>query len=204
MHTLREYGRNVRRFSPEARRYLWVSMLQGIGWGVFQLFFNFFILSLGYQEGFLGLLISLPSLTALIVALFVGYVSDLIGRKRAFILGGLLSALAQALMLTFPDRTTLILSGILRGIGMSLFSVTAAPFLMEHSTEAERTHLFSFSAGLSTMSAFFGNFVGGYLPLLFAQWLDVAPTSSTAYAGALGITTLLNAVALIPLSRLKL
>ncbi|MGC9358583.1 MAG: MFS transporter, partial [Anaerolineae bacterium] len=204
MNTIKSYIENVRRFSPEARLYLMAQMIQGISWGVFRLFFNFYVLSLGYRRDFLGLLISLPSLTALVVALFAGYVSDLIGRKRAFMLGVLLSAVAQLLMLVFTTRTGLVLTGVLRGIGMSLFNVTAAPFLMEHSTESERTHLFSFSSGITTTSSFVGNFLGGFLPAIFAVRLGVDSTSSTAYAWSLGTASLLGFITLIPFSRLDL
>ncbi len=201
--TLRNYWYSVRSFSRGARLYLLASVLQGIGFGIFQLFFNFYILSLGYRRDFLGLLISLPSITALVVALFAGYLSDLIGRKRAFISGMVVIVIAQALMLFWITPTGLILSGILRGIGGSLYRITSAPFLMEESGERERTHLFSFSAGISTVSSFLGNFLGGSLPALVALYLDVAPTSSTAYAYSLGATTLLLLVALLPLSRLE-
>ncbi len=179
-------------------------MLQGIGWGIFQLFFNFYILSLGYKRDFMGLLISIPPITALLVALFAGYVSDFIGRKRAFIVGGGMIVVAQMLLLAFTSSTMLVGSSILRGIGMSLFSVTAAPFLMEHSTESERTHLFSFNSGVRTMSSFVGNFFGGSLPALVAARLDVGPTSSVAYAGALGVTTLLTLLSLIPIAFLRI
>ncbi len=204
MTIIHEYVHNVRRFSPEARLYLWVSMLQGIGFGIFQLFFNFYVLSLGFQRDFLGILISLPALTALIMALFAGYLSDLIGRKAAFLLGGIVTVAAQALMLLVPSQTMLIAAGILRGVGMSISGVTAAPFLMEHSTESERTYLFSFNQGISTMSQFLGNFVGGALPAFFAAQLGVDPTASPAYAWSLGVTTLVNLVALIPLASLKM
>ncbi len=201
---LRNYWFSVRSFSRGARLYLLASVLQGIGFGIFQLFFNFYILSLGYRRNFLGLLISLPALTALIVALFAGYISDLIGRKRAFISGILVMVIAQLLMLFWVTPRGLIISGILRGMGRSLYRITAAPFLMEESGERERTHLFSFSAGISTVSSFLGNFLGGSLPTLVALYLGIAPTSSTAYAWSLGATTLLLLVALLPLSRLEM
>ncbi len=200
---LRNYWLSVRSFSRGARLYLLSSVLRGIGFGIFQLFFNFYILSLGYRRDFLGLLISLPSITALVVALFAGYISDLIGRKRAFISGMVVMVIAQMLMLFWITPTGLILSGILRGMGGSLYRITSAPFLMEESGERERTHLFSFSAGLSTVSSFLGNFLGGSLPGLVALYLGVAPTSSTAYAWSLGATTLLMLVSLLPLSRLE-
>ena len=203
MTALRDYVHNIKKFSPQARLYLFVSVLQGVGWGIFQLFFNFYILSLGYQRDFLGMLISIPPMTAIVMALFAGYISDLIGRKRAFIFGNIVTVIAQAMMLLWPTSTMLILAGILRGAGQSLFRVTASPFLMENSTEAERTHLFSFSSGLRTLASFLGNFLGGGLPALFGNFLGVSATDSLAYAWSLGITTMLTTLTLIPLSRLK-
>ncbi len=199
---LQTYLDKIKRFSPEARLYLLITMLQGVGWGVYRLFFNFYVLSLGYRRDFLGLLISIPPMTALIVALFAGYVSDRIGYKRTLVLGSGLTIIAQLLMILVPQRWMLLAAGALRGLGMSLFSVTSAPFLMEHSTETERTHLFSFTSGVRTMSSFIGRFFGGSIPALVAVWAGVTPTSSTAYAGALGVTTLLNLIALAPITRL--
>lgn len=203
MTALRDYVHNIKKFSPQARLYLFVSVLQGVGWGIFQLFFNFYILSLGYQRDFLGMLISIPPMTAIVMALFAGYISDLIGRKRAFIFGNIVTVIAQAMMLLWPTSTMLILAGVLRGAGQSLFRVTASPFLMENSTESERTHLFSFSSGLRTLASFLGNFLGGGLPALFGNFLGVSATDSLAYAWSLGITTMLTTLTLIPLSRLK-
>jgi len=204
MEIIRTYLHNLRKFSPEARLYMLITMLQGIGWGIYRLFFNFYILSLGYRRDFMGLLISIPPMTALVVALFAGYVSDRVGYKRTLLLGSGLTVVAQVLMLVFPLRWMLIAASALRGLGMSLFSVTSAPFLMEHSTEAERTHLFSFNSGVRTMSSFVGRVFGGAIPALIAGWIGVAPTDSAAYAGALGVTTLLMLVAMFPISRLPL
>ncbi len=204
MYTLKLYLRNIQRFSPQARLYLLVATLQGISMGIFQLFFNFYILSLGYQRDFLGILLSLPALVSLVVALWTGYLSDLIGRKRAFISGSMLSIIGQAMMLLWPSTTMLLIASVFSGAGNSLFMVTAAPFLMEHSSEQERTHLFSFNTGLRMISSFLGNFLGGSLPLWLGSLWHVAPTSSRAYAGALGVTLLLRLLSLGPLMRMKI
>jgi len=204
MSGLRLYWQQIQRFSPEVRLYLLVSTLQGIGGGIFQLFFNFYILSLGYREDFLGILISLPALIALALGFLAGYVSDVIGRKRTFLIGGGVSILSQVLMLVWPTYGMLLFSRVLAGIGNSLFSVASAPFLMEHSTEEQRVHLFSFNSGLSTVASFAGTTFGGALPTFFALRLGVAPTSSTAYALAMGTTTVLMFIALWPLARLPM
>jgi predicted MFS family arabinose efflux permease len=54
------------------------------------------------------------------------------------------------------------------------------------------------------MSSFVGNFFGGSLPALIAAQLDVTPTSSLAYAGALGVTTLLTLLSLVPIVFLRI
>ncbi len=204
MNGLKLYFEQIKRFSPEVRLYLIVSTLQGIGMGIFMLFFNFYILSLGYREDFLGILISLPALIALLFGFAAGYVSDLIGRKRTFIIGGIMAILSQVLMLLWPTRAMLIWSRVLSGLGNSLFSVASAPFLMEHSTEEERVHLFSFNSGLGTMSSFIGTTFGGALPAFFAARMGIPATSSTAYAMAMWVTTALMFIALFPLLRLPM
>jgi len=54
--------------------------------GVFRLLFNFYVLSLGYDEALLGRLITITSLTALLAALPMGYLADLLGRKYALLI----------------------------------------------------------------------------------------------------------------------
>jgi MFS family permease len=74
-----------------------------------------------------------------------------------------------------------------------------APFLMENSGERERTYLFSFSSGLQMAMASVGNWIGGYLPTWVSGRLEVPPTSSPAYGGALIIVAITLGFALIPL-----
>ena len=84
---LRTYLARVRAFSPNARKYLMGIMIYGAATGVYQLLFNFYVLSLGYNEAVLGNLVTARSATTLIVALPVGYLADRIGRKLALIIG---------------------------------------------------------------------------------------------------------------------
>jgi predicted MFS family arabinose efflux permease len=53
--------------------------------GVFRLIFNFYALSLGFDEALLGNLITTSSFVALIAALPMGYLADVIGRKASLI-----------------------------------------------------------------------------------------------------------------------
>jgi hypothetical protein len=61
---LATYIDRVGSFHPNARLYLTSVILTGAALGVFRLLFNFYILSLGYNEALLGTLITTSSLTA--------------------------------------------------------------------------------------------------------------------------------------------
>jgi len=72
-------------FSPNARLYLASVVILGAAIGVYRLLFNFYVLSLGYDQALLGTLVTTSSLTALIAAMPLGYLIDIIGQKRALI-----------------------------------------------------------------------------------------------------------------------
>ncbi len=200
---LRLYAVKVRAFSPNARLYLLNVVLTGAAFGVFRLLFNFYVLSLGFDEALLGRLITTSSLAALIAALPVGYLADLLGRKTSLLTSGGLTILAVLTMVLWPSQTMLYTMNALLGVAQSLAAVTNAPFLMENSGDEERTYLFSFASGLQMAAGFVGNWVGGYLPSWAAALRGVTPTSSPAYAGALLFVVVIAALGLIPLSLLR-
>ena len=179
-------------------------MITGAAMGVYRLLFNFYALSLGYDEALLGNLVTVSSLTALLAALPMGYLSDLIGRKASLVISGLLLSASITVIVFWQGTFILYAMNVLLGLGQSLAAVTNAPFLMENSGEQERTYLFSFSMGLQMAMASVGNWIGGYLPTWVAQLRGVSATSSMAYAGALLVIALVLAIGVIPLFLLRL
>ncbi|MGD2155314.1 MAG: MFS transporter [Anaerolineales bacterium] len=198
-----DYAHKVRSFRPNARLYLINVLISGVSIGVFRLLFNFYVLSLGFDEALLGKLITTSSLTALIVALPVGYVSDLLGRKRALILGGALTGFATLGMVLWPSEPVFYAMNVLSGLAQSLWSITMGPFIMENSGDEERTYLFSFGFGLQMLSGFAGNWIGGYLPTWMGNWQGVSAGDSLAYAWSLAAVSATFTLGLIPLLALR-
>ena len=197
--TLSEYASRVRLFRPNARYYLLTVLVTGVAMGVYRLIFNFYVLSLGYDEALLGNLITTNQMTALLLALPMGYMVDRFGRKNALIVRSVLLAFSVAIVALVPSVAVFYAMNMVFGIVQSISSVAMAPFLMENSGEEERTYLFSFSSGLMMGSAFVGNWLGGYLPTWIGNWRGFEPTSSVAYGGALFITSLVAVLGFIPL-----
>jgi MFS family permease len=198
-----EYTNRVKAFRPNARLFLLNVMITGAAMGIYRLLFNFYVLSLGFDEALLGSLITTSSLTALLAALPMGYLADLIGRKNSLLISGALISLSVLAMVLWPAQWVFYAMNILSGLAQSLMAVTMAPFLMENSGEEERTYLFSFSAGLQMAMASVGNWIGGYLPTWVSQVRMAAPTSSEAYGGALFVIALIAAIGLAPLALLR-
>jgi MFS family permease len=203
-NVLKDYGRHIGEFRPNARLYLLNVVIFGAAMGVFRLLFNFFVLSNGYDESFLGNLVTISAVTSLLAALPMGYLADLLGRKASLIISGIFISLAVTVMVLWPTQPVLVAMNIVFGIAQSLAAVTMSPFLMENSGESERTYLFSFGQGMQMVAASVGSWLGGYLPTWVAQKLSVSPTSSQAYAGALMVVAVVSVLGLVPLFLIRM
>ena len=203
IHLINEYGAHIRAFKPNARMYLLNVIITGGVMGVFRLLFNFFVLSLGFNEAMLGNLITTSSFVALLAALPLGYLADIIGRKGSLIISGALLSLSILAMSIWPSQEMFYAMNIVSGIAQSLAGVTMSPFLMENSDEKERTYLFSFGQGLQMTMASVGNWIGGYLPTWMGNAQNVTATSSMAYGNSIFIIGIGAAIAIIPLLSLK-
>src|SRR4030042_3480723 len=99
---IKDYGAHLAAFRPNARLYLVYAIVAGVAMGIFRLLFNFYILSLGFDEKLLGNLVATSSVTALIVALPMGYLADTLGRKKSLLVSGVITCLTVAMMVVFP------------------------------------------------------------------------------------------------------
>ena len=198
-----EYSNQIRAFKPNARLYLWNVILTGAVMGIFRLIFNFYALSLGFDEALLGSLITASSFVALIAALPMGYLADIIGRKSSLILSGGLLATSIIAMAIWQSEEIFYIMNALSGLAQSLAGVTMSPFLMENSDEKERTYLFSFGQGLMMTMASVGNWIGGYLPTWLGQVQNVSATSSMAYGNSVFVAGIGATLAILPLIFIK-
>ena len=197
------YLSRVRAFTGNARLFLLSLLFFGVAMGISQLLFNFYVLSLGYNEATLGNLVTARSLTSLIAALPMGYLTDRIGSKNAFLIGYLAYGVSMALMLIFPSVPIFISMNVLQGIAQSLSGVATGPFLMENGGPKERTYLFSLSSGLRMTATSIGEWLGGYLPGWAAGIIAVSAVSSRAYGWSLWVMAFLSVASALPVILMK-
>lgn len=196
---LADYFARLTMFRRNARLYMVNAIVSGIAQGVYYLLFNFYLLSLGYDEVLVGRLYTTSSMASLVGALPMGFLSDRLGRKAGLLGGTLMMGLAMFGMVAWTSQPALYLLNLLYGLGLSLFGVTMGPFLMANSGEEERTYLFSFSAGIGMTAGFFGNYLGGHLPGWFGRQLGLAPATAGVYASSMLVAGAVMVIGALPL-----
>lgn len=192
----------VRAFSRPARLYLVSEFLLWTGHGVFAVVFNLYLVEGGYSEGFVGRAVALNGLGLAMAALPAGLLAERWGRRRTLMLGLVLEAAGHALRASMVDPGLVLGTSFAVGAGQALFQIAAAPFLTEHSTPRERTHLFSMFFAAALLAGVVGSGLGGVVPDLIHAW---APALSlfVAYRIALVVGALFALLALLPLLRLR-
>ena len=203
MPPIRNYLSQLRRFQTNARLYLLYSFASGLSLGILRLLFNFYVLSLGHDRAFLGLLVALPPIVITLAAIPSGLLGHRIGYRKTLIGGGVLM-IGSLVGISFSAAAAgLVVFAACRGLSRTLLQVSSAPFMAENSEPTERTHLFSVQFATRMLASFFGLSLAGFLPSFFAGILAVGAEDPMAYRVSLWVGAALLVVALLPLLRMR-
>ena len=186
-----------RSFSRPARLFLMAIIVDGVIYSAWSLFFNFYILSRGFDKEFLGIVNALPSVSALLLSIPLGMLSDRIGRRKAMLIGLLVNTIAMGLQVTFTGPSILMVMVFIGGVGQNLYYISQSPFIMSVSDNKTRTILFSLAFGLVTLSGAVGSLFAGYLPGFFGNVLQVQADSAIAYQAVLLCAVALGSVSML-------
>ncbi len=202
-NSLRSQFRLIQSFNRPARLFLLATLINGIVYSIWWLFFNFYILELGYSREFLGLVTSVTSASALLLGIPLGVLSDRIGRRKAMLWGVVIYVAASGLEVIVLKPNLILLMAFISGGGHTLYFISQPPFMMKASNSQNRTLLFSLNFALITLSGTFGNLFAGQMPSLFGSLLGVPADSALAYRAVLLTAVFLGSLSLIPLALLR-
>lgn len=192
----------AREFSRPARIYLLAEFLVWTAHGIFGVLFNLYLVEAGYPESFVGQALSLNALGLVVAALPAGALAERWGRRRSLLLGASLEGLGHVLRASLTQPGPLLATGVVIGAGQALFQIAAAPFLTEHSSTRERTHLFSTFFASALLAGVLGSALGGAIPRL-AQVIAPAASLFAAYRVGLFAGAALALSAILPIAALR-
>jgi MFS family permease len=190
--------KKINGLSRSLKMFFAVTIFFGLFYSIRTLFFNFFIISQGFDKEFLGVANSMIPAATLVLGLPLGVFTDRIGRKNAAVVGLFVMALGYAAMLLTTSSTLILACLFFSGTGETLFIVSRAPLLTRLTNQQNRSFVFSFNFALFTLAGIVGNSIGGQLPIWFDSLFKITPNTTASYQGVLFAGLSLAALALIP------
>ena len=179
--------------------FLLSTLLYGFSFSVWELFFNLYILSLGFNNDTLGLIRSATPLAALLLGLPLGLLSDRIGRRTSMIIGLVIGFTGMLVEVRLLNPFLIFIFGFVQGGGFMLYRVSQSPFIMAASKEKNQAMIFSLNFGLLTVAAMIGNLAGGQLPKLLETTMGIMQGSATSYQWVITAGIFLAITSLIPI-----
>jgi MFS family permease len=182
-------------FNRNVRLLLLATMLSGIAEGIFSVDFNLYILTLGIKPDALGTILSAGPYAHALASIPVGFLGELFGYRRAFLGIYGLAGLSRLAQVATSRMDIIIFGAFVAGLAFSGDFVVRLPFLSANTADNQRTHVFSYSSVLSSLSYAVGALLAGYVPnLIFRATQDLA----TSYRWTLYLSGVLIFVSSLP------
>lgn len=179
--------------------FLLSTLLYGFSFSIWELFFNLYILSLGFNNDTLGLIRSATPLAALLLGLPLGLLSDRIGRRTSMIIGLVIGFAGMLVEIRLLNPYLIFLFGFIQGGGFMLYRVSQSPFIMAVSKEENQAMIFSLNFGLLTIAAMIGNLAAGQVPNWLELTFGLAQGTAASYRWAITGGIFLAMTSLIPI-----
>jgi MFS family permease len=193
-----------RRFNRNTRLHLLTPIMIGFSYhGLFLVLFNLYLLRLGYDTRFIGIIGAAGTLCFIVMSLPAGALGRHWGSRRMVIVGLTLYMLGFSLIPfaeLFPDvwRTPWLVSTFMIAfLGGPFYWVNSNLFLMASTRPTERNYAFAIRTALFPFAGVIGSLVGGVLPGTFSALMNTPLTEPAPYRYALFLSGLLYVPALL-------
>jgi MFS family permease len=195
-----KYVRSIRLLSRDVRRYLVTQALYGFCYmGVFSVLFNLYLLRLGQDAEFVGLVSAVASVAYAVACLPAGPIVSRWGPRKSMIAGLLISGAGFSLVpLVGSVPRPLGAVGVnvvyaLSWAGAALYMVAGDPYVRGATNAEERSHAFALQSAAWPLFGFVGSIVGGVLPGIHVSLVG----SSLADPGPYGMPLLIAGLAVV-------
>jgi MFS family permease len=199
-HRALRYLRRIRQLEANIHLVLLAGVLGGIGYSVFYVVFNLYILSMGIEEDVLGRIVGANPLAMAFAAIPAGFVAERIGFRKSMLVIYAVTGLTNLAQLATPEPALIMLAGFIGGLASSGTFVVRIPFFAANSRDEDRNLVYSVAGVLQSISMSAGAVFAGHVPNLLGT---VTPDLTIAYRYTLAIASGLSLLALLPILRVR-
>ncbi|MEF9992038.1 MAG: MFS transporter [Romboutsia sp.] len=179
--------------------FLAINLLASFSMGIFNMFVGIYLKEVGYQENFVGGVLSINTFAIALASIPSAYLIERIGRKKSFTIGFIAIAIGSSCIVLFDNTFLIILMAILNGSGMSMKITAEGMYITENTKEEDRVSVFSMNFIVSNIGMMSASFIGGILSSYMGKYF----TTNQAIINIFIMSSLLSILALIPIYFMK-
>ncbi|MCL2063116.1 MAG: MFS transporter [Candidatus Cloacimonetes bacterium] len=196
------YNLHLQYFSRNVKLFLIGGLFNGIGFSVFSLLFNLYLIENGFSEAEIGKILSWGSLGSALVAIPAAILLERVHVRKVLIISTILASLAYFMSIYSKILSFIFFFIFFANMFLTVYRVSIAPFFMRNSTKRERIFLFSFNGAIGILSQLIGFMLGGYLPKLLMS-LNFTDSLAIAYEWSLYLSVIGSLISIIPFFKIK-
>lgn len=196
---MRSYFASIRAFNKDIRLFLIYNLFANVGFGVFQLVYNLYLLKLNMREDDIGAFSAVQTVCMGFGGISLGFLVNRFGSWRC-IAGGFTVFLLASGGIAFAEiRWQIYVLSAVYGVGLAFLFNTTMPFLLEWGERRQRALATAVSFSLISFSVTFGSLMGGLLPSAIDSVVStIGDGSLEAYRWTMVLGTLVAALGFIP------
>ncbi|QNO14407.1 MFS transporter [Alkalicella caledoniensis] len=184
----------VKKMSKNLKLYFTASFFAYLGLGAGNVLVNLYLVEKGFSADVVGMYQSIKLFTTGLLALPAGMVCNKMGFKWSLKQGLFFIGTGILILVFFDHQLFVYLSSFVWGLGLSVFAVSAPPFIQENAEPRQRQQAFSINFAVMMLSQMMGNLISGrlveFLPYetLFSYRITLGLFTSFTLVGILFLT----------------
>ncbi len=95
---------SIKKLNKNIYLFLTLNMIASLCMGIFNMFIGIYLKEVGYQEGFVGNILSINTFSIAIASIPSAYLIEKIGRKKSFIIGFILISIGSTFIVLFNNK----------------------------------------------------------------------------------------------------
>jgi MFS family permease len=151
---------DYRSIPKEAVYLIYASFLPSLATGMFFIDISYFLTTVqGLSDVFMGTLIMIIGVTAVVTGIPLGVAADRYGRKRSLVIGNILASCSIAMFGLTTNHLILMISAAVAGVSQAAFSAAGGALLAEKAGDESRTSAFSLYSFANSSASGLGSFM---------------------------------------------
>jgi MFS family permease len=197
---MNSYIRAIRILPRDVKLFILFNLLANIGFGVFQLVFNLYLVELDFREDYIGAFSSVQTVFMALAGLTLGWTIARFGIWTSLLSGVLLFFVTSYVVAVVTQPVVLLVLSAIFGFGLCYLFNFSMPFILEFCPPEERQRVAALTFSGTSLAVTLGSLLGGFMPSVVHHLNgETGDPSVTAYRLTLLAGTTIAALGLIPL-----